>query len=290
MDFTKPITFSSLDINTVSRGPTGAAMSGYQLDSFDQSNVEVAAFAEKRALRDGVDASDVYLGRRRVSAIVTVFGSTLGDFWDKTQALLAAFSPTLAFDEREDQLGFLAFDFFQPTADIVTWPTSAYPDGIPLRYYLRPSAPPAYISRRDFSGGTPGLGLSNQYNLSLVARRPGKVSVSQATTTSDATNLGDYPTRPSIVISSSSATGNASIQFTNSPHAAESLLITIDAASATYTADCDRGLFYKGSTVRMDLVRAGSVFPTLYPGVNVKVSTGALVNANSSVVFWHTFA
>jgi len=286
VDFTKPITFNSLGINTLVGAPTGKAQSGYLLEQFDQSNLEIAAYAEKRALTDGIDASDVYLGRRRINAIVTVFGSTQGDFWDKQQDLLAAFSPTVAYTADTANLGFLPFDFYQPTADIATWPTSAYPDGIPLRYYLRPSQPPAYNARRDELGGTPALGLSNKYALALVARDPRKVAITATSSTaSSVTNLGDYPAVPTIVWVSTTVTGDLTITI-----GAAVLSVNIDATSTTYTFDCNLKAFYKGATIRMDLMYHNSKFPTLAPGTNGITVSGGAVGQRPTVVFRHSFA
>lgn len=316
MNFTKPITYNSLSINAIGFLPTGQPSSGYLLDSFEPSNVEVAAYFEKRALRDGADASDVFFGKRRINAIVTVFGSTLGDFWDKTQDLLAAFSPTLALNANSAQLGFIPFDFYQPTADIVTWPLSAYPDGIPLRYYLRPSAPPAYVARRDSSGGVAANGMSNQYSIPLVARDPIKVSISGASSTGTTyTNNGDTPTYPFIYISATTSTGT----WTGDINGA---FWTVNVNGSKFTAaqasssnvwllDCNAGILYGPTTTgvaslatahfkdllpgesgssafrflvrRMDRLDAASDFPTLAAGANTVTHGGSLAPAQTGV-------
>lgn len=262
MDFSKAIDFDSFQFNTLNTQAGGLGSSGYLLDEIDLSDIEIAAYYEKRALRDGIDASDVYLGRRRINAIVTVFGSTQGDFWDKHQALLAAFSPTLSYSSDSANLGFLPMNFFQPTANIASWPASTYPDGIPLRYYVRPAANPAYKLRRDDLGGVAAKGLSLQVRLSLLARNPRKVTQAEttATTSTGAGYRGDYPNYVDISIVSGSATGNGRLEI-----GANVLSVNIDAASTTYTFYSERFAFYKGATNRDDLLY-GNTTPFIFDG------------------------
>lgn len=249
MDLSASIDFDGFSANTVTRGAGGVPMSGYLVDEVDTSDVEIAAYAEKLALTDGIAASDVYLGRRRIRMIVSVFGSTKGDFWDKQQDLLSAFSPTLSFAADSANLGFRPLNFFQPTANISTWPVSTYPNGIPLRYYVRPAALPSYTIRRDDLGGVAGGGLSLRYSIQLTARDPRKVT--QAESSSNVFNgySGDYPVLADIVIVSGSATGDGSLSI-----AGNLLSVNIDAASTTYTFRSLGLQFYKGATQRDDLM------------------------------------
>jgi hypothetical protein len=84
MDLSKTISFNSLTINgSLAPVAGGAAMSGYRVDELNVSSVDVAQKLDKRAIADGLDAQDIYLGGRHINGIVSVFGSTLGDFWDK---------------------------------------------------------------------------------------------------------------------------------------------------------------------------------------------------------------
>jgi hypothetical protein len=288
MNFANAVAYASLSINTATRTAAGP-MVGYLVDQFDPSVVDVVAFLDKRALQDGVDASDIFLGGRRLGLVVSVFGSTKGDFWDKAQALLAAFSPTLNYGADTAALGFRALTFFQPTADIVSWPTSAYPNGIPLQYFARPLAPPTYSMVRDEDGGTSARGLSKQFRLALLAKDPRKYAqtatehtITTASTT--ATNLGDYPTFPTITIVTTTNTGVMSFSIAGTAFSA-----TLDATSTTYTLNCAEGTFEKGSTLAMDLLTTGLVFPDLAPGGNV-VSRGAVTGATATMSFRHAFA
>ena len=136
----------------------GAPSDGWQILRANVSPIGVTQYLDKKALQDGMDANDVYENARQINLIVGVYGSTKGSFWDNLQTLLSAFNPTIAYNADTANVGFIALDFFQPTADISTWPTSTYPHGIPLRFYGRPAALPRYaIERKATSGGERGL-------------------------------------------------------------------------------------------------------------------------------------
>ena len=144
MDLSAVITYNGLSINTVAQSAGGRPSTGFAVESFEPIPPDAVGYTEKRALQDGLDASDVYLGGRLFRTVVTAYGSTKGHFWDKSQDLFEAFNARIAFDADSANRGFLAFDFFQPTADLVTWPTATFPSGIPMRHYVRPvTSPPA---------------------------------------------------------------------------------------------------------------------------------------------------
>jgi len=211
MDLTKPITYNSLTASNNLANTPGVAKSGYQWEQINISNEEVSAYFEKTALMDGDNASDVYLGRRTINGILGVYGSTRGDLWDKLQAALVAFSPTIAYRGDTQALGFLAFDFYRATANISSWPVSAYPNGIPQRFYARPSSPPTYMVRRDETGGSSSRGGSIALSVALVAKDPRKylqttdsaaVTLGVSGSTSTTAYKGDYPTLSRLLTSS----------------------------------------------------------------------------------------
>lgn len=219
MDLGGTVTFNGLSLNTVTRTAGGAPTSGYLIERFTPEPPPPTSYLEKRALADGLDAGDVFLGGRNFTLIQQVFGTTPGDFWDKAQDLFHAFSPTIAYSTDSAERGFLAMDFYQPTADISTWPTSAYPDGIPLRYYVRPLAGPTYAIERDRDGGVSGQGRSKSFSIPLIARDPRKylqsATVSQEFTTANqlAAHRGDYPTFP-VITFTLTATGHSNFALT----------------------------------------------------------------------------
>lgn len=209
MNFTAPVSYGGLSINTAVAAP-GIPTRGYRLDRFSPEPPPPSSYVEKRALADGLDVGDVYLSGRGFGLVVTALGTSAGDFWDLSQDLFAAFSPTIAYASDSAERGFTAFDFYQPTADIVTWPTSAYPNGIPMRYYMRPSSGPAYTLERstDIAGDR---GHAKPFTIPMTARDPRKFLQSATTTGQFTTSFqtasyrGDYWTHPIVTFSVSSA-------------------------------------------------------------------------------------
>lgn len=197
MDLTAPISYNGLTIPGLTLTAGGKPSTGIAIDRVDISNIDVEAYLEKRALQDGVDASDVYLGARRVVIHAGVFGSTRAHGFDQLQSFLRAFNPNIAYGADSANLGFLAFDFRQPTISTAAW-TAGY---VPMRFYLRPLAPPTYTFDRGPSAGADGAGVSFQVQATLLARDPRKylqstISTSITTATQTATYRGDFPTWP----------------------------------------------------------------------------------------------
>lgn len=270
MDLSKQITYNGLTVNGALSPVAGAPMSGYAVDQVEAAPVDVRAYTAPRALKDGLDATDVYLGGRRFSAIISVYGSTKGDFWDKAQDVLSAFSPTLAYTADSAALGFLAWDFYQPTADTTNWPTATYPNGIPLRYYLRSTSLPLYAIRRDEDGGLVGGGLSKQFRVTMEAKNPRKVNQSTSSvagSAATATNKGDYPAWVSVTISVAAQTDGGTVVVTIGANSV-SVSVATSAATSTFVLDGEEGTLKRNGTLAMSLLTGGSLD-------NLKLSAGA---------------
>lgn len=279
MNLGATISYNSLSINTVTQSAGGRPSVGYVVESFEPVPPEAVGFVEKRALQDGLDASDVYLAGRLFRLVVTAYGSSQGQLWDKAQDLFEAFHPRIAYDADTANLGFLAFDFSQPTADISTWPTSTYPNGIPMRYYMRPVTPPQYVVRRDADGGIAASGKSKPFNITLLARDPRKylqteTSVNLSTSTQTATYRGDYPTFP-VVTFALSATGHSAFTIVvNSDSIVMNLTslssgtIVMDFADGTIIGQASQDSKWSlvtNSTPTMGEVDVGSTFRYINP-------------------------
>lgn len=225
--------------NSLTRQTTGAPADGWELISADISPIGVTQYLDKKALQDGMDAIEVYENARTIHMIVGVYGSTKGSFWDNLETLLHSFNPVIAYNADTANVGFLALNFYQPTASISTWPTSTYPNGIPLRFYARPAASPTYNLDRERLSGFGAKGLSAQAALTLIARDPRKynqTAISTSLTTGHAalSYKGNFPTFP-VVTFSLSASGSSAFSVT-----IEHSVITIDLSalsSGTYTLD-----------------------------------------------------
>jgi hypothetical protein len=286
MDFTSPVAFNGLSINTTFRGSGGTSTSGYRVLRFNPSRIEVAQFLDKRAFDDGVDASDIYLGARHTRLIVSVIGSTRGDFYDRLQDLLAAFAPRVEYTADTANLGFLPLTFSQPTADLASWTTGL----IPLQLYVRSLAPPSYDLERDAVGGKTGKGAALPVTIDLIGRDPRKyaqtATVHTITTSSTtATNLGDYPTPATITIALASTTG--AIGFTIGSSA---FTVTADSPGSTYVVDSATGTLKRDGTVMMHLITPGVSWPIVLPPGGTAVVRGSLSGASVTMTYRHAFA
>ena len=222
---------------------------GCVIERVSPIQIDAIGFLEKRALHDGLDAGDVYLAGRNVAISAGVYGTSAGDVWDQLDSFVRAYSPVNAFDADEAEEGFLAFKFFRPTADIATWPTSAYPNGIPLQAYLRPARVPAYDLQRMAVAGNKGFSIP--VTVPMVARNPGLflqsvTSISISSSTQTATNRGGHPTNH-IITFSMSAAGSTAAQFI-----IDNFAITLDLSTTTtgtFTIDISDGQVYDSNNL-----------------------------------------
>lgn len=271
MRFDRPISYNGWTA-AVTTQAGGRPTSGFLVDEFRPQPVPGVGYLDKRALQDGVDAGDVFLGPRQFTAVISVFGSSWGDFWDKADELQAAFSPTLAYDADSSALGFLPFDFIQPTADTATWDTGTYPYGIPMRYYLRPASSPDYSIRRDEVGGVAGGGISRQFTVPLLAKDPRKYlqdarSLTLTTSNQTATYRGNYSSLP-VITFSLTASGSSALTFT-----IDSNSVVIDVSgqsSGTFDLDyANRTLIKSPSTALTGLIDSAT-YVAIGPGSVVR--------------------
>ena len=269
MDLSKPIAYNGLTTG-VTTGSGGAPANGVAFQKVTYNNIGVDAFLDKRALQDGLDASDTYLGGRSIDIEAAVMGTSFGHTWDRVQQFCRVFSPRHAFDNAPTLLGFRPMTFFQPTADIVTWPTSTYPSGIPLQLFARPNAAPAFAIERDGAGspGTDAKGGKVLMRTSLIAKDPRKyvqtaISSTITTTAQSASHRGDCPTFP-VITFSLSATGHSALRFFVGGNFIELNVATI--SSGTYSVDFTEHTITKSDgTLRMDLLAQAEAYNPIQP-------------------------
>lgn len=160
-----------LDLNSV-RDPAAigsSPVSGYMIDSVDFSMVGVSAFTEDTPLVDGIDSYDPYLGGRQINMIISVYGSTYGDFWDKITALnfalqampRAANTGTYAALDAD---GKRKMSFSQPNAG----------GSYSLYMMVRPAAMPRFVVDNASVAGISERGYSTKVQVSLIAEDPYK--------------------------------------------------------------------------------------------------------------------
>ncbi|MCC6311354.1 MAG: hypothetical protein IT345_10610 [Trueperaceae bacterium] len=218
MDLTGDIEYNALTAAGITGSAGGAPYTGYVIDAIDLSEIETSQYLDKRAVQDGMDAADIYLNGRVLSIDGGVFGTSRGAMFDNLVEWNRAFNPIIAYNADTAALGFLPLKYYRPTADVSTWPTSTYPNGVPLQIYARPLKPPTWSIRRADTGGVDNNGLALRVRSNLFAKDPrqylqSQVSVNISTATATATYRGDFPTHPIITVAISAA-GNSATIFT----------------------------------------------------------------------------
>jgi hypothetical protein len=164
VDLTRPVTYRTFSLNTTTTVPgvgTGTGISGCTIDSARIGAADVVQFLEKRALHDGMDAGDVFLGARQIALTGTLYGLSRTTFFDAVDELRDALDPVLAFAEDEALFGFLPLAWAETrTGGVVTITAYARPAGLEIVY------------NRDSSGGDDSDRMAARWSTSFVMRDP----------------------------------------------------------------------------------------------------------------------
>jgi hypothetical protein len=191
-------------------------LSGYAVENVDYSSVEGVGWTEKRAAADGLHASDVYLGGRRIEMSGFVYGTNLAEYFDFLHTLRSLFSPTSAYLDSPGDRGFLPLEFTQPTNNLTNWPGDPVgppvlePGVIPLYISVRPLANVRFNIARDRQSKQGNGPTSSAWQVQLLAKDP-RVYVNPpqtvslvggpfALTSGTAKNRGDYETPLNILL------------------------------------------------------------------------------------------
>jgi len=232
MDFNRPVKLKInatdyLDLNSLASVRAGSdPLSGYKLESANYAAVQTAGYVDKAALRDGVDVTESYLGGRNIELVVSVYGSTIGDFWDRIDALSSATQPMPA--EFSSDYGIRPLRFYQPSWNLL----SDFPDGIELDMNVRPVSLPVYgVSRRN-SIGKPTHGFSQPVQLRFLAPNPRKtLSTARVLASAYTTHRGSATVYP--LLSKASCTAGQSVTFNwSSGGKVSTVVVTAIAAGA----------------------------------------------------------
>jgi hypothetical protein len=223
MDFNLPITYqiagsSTINLNSIaaSEVTTTAPLSGYKVLSANFGDVALTGYVDKRALHDGVDAADAYLGTKQISIVCGVFGSSMADFHDKIQALMDAARPVPR--EYQENYGFRDLCFSQATIDTANF-TSGY---IPMAMKVRPTSIPGIQLTSAQSIGVSSKGFAANVQLSFMAKKPYKflqtersITISGSTATTTFPNLGSAIVYPMFEIIYSTSITYAAVTTTS---------------------------------------------------------------------------
>lgn len=300
MDLDRPVIYRNVDFNSLSALQPALPLDGYVVNEARWSPVDGWGYREKRSLDDGYDFADVFLGMRSINIRGTIYSQTKADLHDRVRIIRALFTPTLAFGDNPNDLGFLPLYFDVPTNDTTNWP-SGY---IQLACYMRPVDQPGFFFVRDTATGK-GDGYSIPYEANLEARDPlfyhpiaKTVDLSSGAESGTMVNRGDYPAHlnfelhlPSSdaakkVVSFEGAGTNMDVTI---PGEAKDRVVRVDAYDKVVTYEAN-GV----QTLRMDLIsfEAGKTWPKVPPGssgYDLTTASGTL-GAASQMVWLESFA
>lgn len=273
MDFTKPVKIYTsateyVDINNLSgtqRGPK--PITGFKLEQAGYEASAVRGYLDQRALRDGVDYTEPFLGARQIQLLVSVYGETLGDFWDQIDTLAKALSPMP--NSWVTTYGIRPMRFYQPTRT----QGADFPYGIELEMGVRPSGLIQFTANRTMSVGMETGGFSQRVTIPLIAPDPHKKHTSLRTVGS--TNRGS---EPAYAIVTGTGTADTPVEVTWSSGGKSSTIKIVPTATGSFTAELDKMVL---TNCRIDHLGTTGDFQ-VYPG-----ATSYTANANSLTVSFY---
>ena len=195
MDLSRAVVYRGLNLNGVAQLAAGERMYGSQITSVRMGNVPGVGWSEKRSLGDGNDASDVYLGARRMLLSGYVYGRTRAEMFDFQQDLITALSPTAAYNSSPAEFGYNPMYYAVPTED-VAWAMDPMGDRLRTLYVnVRPLATPAVDIVRDSSGGQDELGSGIAWSVTVEAKDPRVYVFPDRETPLSGSDSGVFPNR-----------------------------------------------------------------------------------------------
>lgn len=288
--------YRGFNLNGVSQLASGERLYGAQIANVKMGNVPGVGWTEKRALGDGNDASDIYLGPRRVFLSGHLYGRTRAEMFDLQQQLVTVLSPTAAYNESPADFGYNALYYAVPTDD-TGYALDSNGDRLRTLYVnARPLATPTVDINRDASGGQDDLGSGMAWSGVLECKDPRVYVYPDKTANLDGSdsgtfvNRGDYPA-PLNFLLVKAAGGSGSYHFVG---AGTDMTISIPAATVQQVFRYDgylRVLTVETNGVevlRMDLLSFANetTHPFVQPGTSPTwTGTGPALAAGSRL-FW----
>jgi hypothetical protein len=216
IDLSLPVTIEdgaghALDLNSLAGQQNLAGgsvpLSGYLVDAFTFGGSNPVGYEESRSTDDGVDATEAYVGRRILNAVVWVYGATRLDLYNRLQVLISAmrFLPNRYIQTD----GFRKLQFTMLTPDVTNYP----PDGsLPAYCVVRPAQLPAIQVDSSTITGSDELGYASRISLSWLMKHPFKyasslnsLNVPITNTNTNVANHGAADADPQLLIT---ATGS----------------------------------------------------------------------------------
>jgi len=258
MDFTKPVriytstTGNYVDLNSLAttlRGPK--PITGFRVDQVAYNTSQVRGYLDQRALRDGVDYTEPFLGARPVQIAVSVYGETLGDFWDQCDILSKALSPMPT--DWSATYGVRPMRFYQPTRT----QAADFPYGIELEMGVRPTTLLQFTANRTMSVGMETGGFSQRVTVGLLAPDPRKYYTTSRSVPS--TNRGSEASYATV---SGTGTAATAVAVTWTSGGKTSTVTVIPTATGAFSVELDRMVL---TNCRIDHVNTTGDF-LVYPG------------------------
>lgn len=330
MDFNSPIYINTASGGTLNLNDIGSSelttslgmRSGYKVLAASVGESNAVGYVDKRAVDDGIDIGDSYLGGRQVAMVIGVFGSSLSDFHSKVQQL----SDVMRINPRyyDSSYGFRNLTFSQATIDTATYSTGV----APLRMIVRPMGIPevSYDSTHSINPniGT-ARGFSGRVRLNFLAKEPYRyrqdqrsisinaASVSASSATTALPNVGSVPVAPVIEIAHRT-TSDSSYTISSVTFVIDSKTVKLnnldfgakDTNNETrWFIDFDAHAVYRGvrttaggayvQTLRQDILdtqyyQFGIIIPQIDgSSVLTTIYTGANSPSNSSIKYYEAY-
>jgi len=218
VDLTRNIVYRAFSLNQLTKD-ANQRFFGCETKRVQYPGVAGIGYAEKRALADGYDASDVYLDRRVINLQGILYGITRGDLFDRQQEFTRVMTPTAAYNESPGDKGFLPLDFYVPTMD-----TDLFPAGyIHKALFVRPVRQPGFNFVDDATGGPDADPLALPWDCVVWAKDPTVYGFSPNNTvisdtassgSGNFTNVGDLPAPLQLLLVVKAGSGAGTFHLT----------------------------------------------------------------------------
>lgn len=249
-----------------------SATSWYKVNFVNLDLVEARNVQDNKAIDDGIEDYDTFLGLREVLISGALVASSETVLTEYAQELRKAFNPRLT------QIISAATSGYLP----LTW--SETMDGVDytLRIEAKPSKPPEMDPYEEEAGG-----LVSYFRCFLKARDPRKYddtitsgSLTSGTSAADIVNYGDYPTYPTLVI-----TGPACVPTVYNLTTGEYFTVstTLSAGQEVSVSMIER--IMSGSTNYYQYKTSGSNFPWWVSAGTVTIGYGAITVGASTCAY-----
>ncbi len=306
MDLSRPVGYRGLALNDAAVDPAIRRIVGNKIKRCRWLPIEGVGYKEKRALADGFDASDVYLGERIIVIAGVTYGRNKGDLFDRFQQVKAAFTPTGAYAEDPGAKGFVPFDFYVPTDD-ADWAGERQ-----MKVYARPRMQPGADFADDHMPTDPASPFAQPWEAAIECKDPRvylaadtRIDFSGTNPSSggaiDWVNRGDYNAPVNILLQvAAGATAGAKAHF-EMGGASFDITIPSESYAQTIRYDAGRGVITQEvngventrRSLLVQLAQTGhpSVKPTPSSGAYLyAVTGGATIQSGSRIWFTEAWA